>query len=73
MMAEIRATIQVGDEVIRLVEAKIKKTLQPLWKVEQILTELIDEYQPPEPYWTPILELHTLVCQILTENEMQPE
>ena len=72
-MAELTATIHVGDEVIEIVERKIKKALQPLWEAERLLTKLIDEYQPPEPYWTPILELHRLVCQILIDHDIQPE
>jgi hypothetical protein len=62
-----------GDWKGANVEGRIKKALQPLWKVENILTELIDEYQPPEPYLTPILELHRLVAQLLVDFDMGPE
>jgi hypothetical protein len=67
-MAELVAKIDVSEEAIRIVEEKIKKALQPLWKAEAILARLIDEEQPPEPYWTPILELHRLICEALREE-----
>lgn len=68
-MARLEATLEVSDEAIRIVEDKIRKALQPLYEAEKVLTMLIDEEQPPEPYWTPILEAHRLVCEALTNAQ----